>query len=100
MVIDNGVPYEQCMTLCQEAKGHPWFTINAFSCDPGSDWFSSLAAYVQTITSQPAYSWMVPRYEIIPNECWNPFFLGTGYFNSKAAAHWPANAGLSDTQDQ
>jgi hypothetical protein len=95
MYLANGVPPEVCFQLCKEMGAHPWFNVPFLSCDPITDWCSGLATYLQA----NAPSWMIPRYEVTPNETWNTIFPATTYAWLKAYAHWTTNAGATNQDD-
>lgn len=82
------VPPEICIDLCNQVGAHPWFPMPYLTYDAsthaGTDWCSSLAALCQS----RGESWMVPRIECAPNECWNSLFCGTWYGWRKATDHW------------
>lgn len=85
---DNGVPPEIMLQLCIECGCHPWFVVPVYTCDPlptlGNDgWLANLAAYCKA--NAPA--WMIPRYEVVPNEHWGTT-TAFGYGEAKANAHW------------
>lgn len=82
----NGVPFEVMMALCLEVGAHPWFCTPYLSCDPITDFQTGVGTFVEA--QQP--SWMVPRYEVVPNETWNfgPAFYATRYAWNSAAARW------------
>lgn len=84
--MSGGVPFELFLQLCVEVGAHPWFVQPYLSADAPSDLMSSLASYVDT--NKP--SWMIPRYELGCNECWNNAnaFPGTRYAWNKANARW------------
>lgn len=84
--LNNGVPPEICLRLCIEMGAHPWFVTPYLAVDPATDFVSSLAKYC----SSTAPAWMVPRYEVVPNECWNGMFYATQIGYLKAKARWPA----------
>lgn len=89
--LDNGVPPEICFQLCAEMGAHPWFVTPYLAVDPATDFISSLAAYCKA----KAPVGMVPRFEVVPNECWNSVFCATqiGYLKSKV--RWPAGGGYN-----
>lgn len=87
--LDNGVPYEVQLELANEVGAHPWFVAPVFACDPVTDWYSGIATYMAA--NQP--SWMIPRYEITPNEQFN---FPSLYSIAKAKVHWPAGSSQFD----
>ncbi|WP_456739889.1 hypothetical protein [Bradyrhizobium sp. USDA 4469] len=84
--LNNGVPPEICLRLCIEMGAHPWFVTPCLAVDPATDFISSLANYCRS----NAPSWMVPRYEVVPNETWNAAFYATQLGYQKAKLRWPA----------
>ena len=84
----NGVPVEIMLRLCIEIGAHPWFCTPYLSCDPITDWLTGLATYMR----DNAPSWMIPRYEVVPNETWNfaNGFYSTRYAWLKSKVHWPS----------
>lgn len=94
VVLNNGVPVEVMLALCEEVGAHPWFIRPYLSCDPITDWMTGLSTYVR----DNAPSWMVPRYEVVPNETWNSAngFYATRYAWLKAKVHWPATSTSND----
>jgi len=86
--LNNGVPVEIMLALCEEIGAHPWFCPPYLACDPITDWITGLATYMR----DNAPSWMVPRYEAAPNETWNSAsaFYATRYSWLKAKDHWPS----------
>ncbi len=95
--LTNGVPPELCLQLASEVGAHPWFCPPYLSCDPITDWITGLATYCR----DNAPSWMIPRYEVTPNECWNEAggFYSTVYGYKKSFAHWAGLAGTIDIDD-
>jgi hypothetical protein len=87
--IRNGAPFEVMLALCEEVGAHPWFCPPFLSCDPITDWMTGLATAVKTYTDAGP-TWMIPRYEVAPNETWNPGvdFYATQYAYAKAFVHW------------
>lgn len=69
--INSGVPEEILFQLAVEMRAHPYFVTPYLATptilNPATDWLTNLATYVKA-NSPP---WMVPRYEVIPNEIWN-----------------------------
>jgi hypothetical protein len=86
MWLQNGVPPELMVQLCAAVGAHPWFAPPQYACDPVTDWITGLATYCR----DNGPSWMVPRFEAEPNECWNfrSGFNATRYAWNKSAAHW------------
>lgn len=90
-------PPEIFLRLCNIIGAHPWFEPPAFTVDSASgitDYNTSLYAYVHV----NAPSWMVPRFEVIPNEFWNIIFQATDIMSSHevvyaSTAGWSTNAG-------
>jgi hypothetical protein len=85
----NGAPIEVMLALCDEVGAHPWFCPPFLSCDPATDWMTELATTVKAYTDAGP-TWMIPRYEVAPNETWNPGvdFYATQYAYVKAFDHW------------
>ncbi|WP_156948732.1 ubiquitin-activating E1 FCCH domain-containing protein [Bradyrhizobium sp. WSM1417] len=83
--LDNGVPLEICLQLCVEMAVHPWFVTPYLAVDPATDFIAGLAAYCKA----KAPVWMVPRFEVVPNECWNSVFCATQIGYLKAKIRWP-----------
>lgn len=92
--LNNGVPVEVMLRLCEEVGAHPWFCPPYLACDPITDWITGLATHMR----DNAPSWMIPRYEAAPNETWNSAggFYATRYAWNKAAAHWAAAGDYGD----
>ena len=88
--LDNGVPVDIMLRLCEEIGAHPWFCTPYLSCDPITDWLTALATYLR----DNAPSWMIPRYEVVPNETWNfaAGFFATRYAWAKSDVLWPDDA--------
>jgi hypothetical protein len=87
-----GTPPEVLLDICERIGAHPWFTSGAYDLDPMTNYTKQLATYMKA--NAPA--WMVPRYEVYPNESWNnnPF---TAYERYKAIANWGGgSAGTGD----
>lgn len=86
--LNNGAPPEIMIRLCEEVGAHPWICRPYLSADPCSDWLPEFAKFCR---DRPSSAWMVPRFEVVPNEDWNPSapFYGTPYSNAKALANWP-----------
>lgn len=95
--IQSGIPPELALQLCEEVGAHPWFCVPYLSCDPITDWITGLATYCR----DNAPAWMIPRFEVCPNESWNSGggFFGTRYGWKKAFDHWGALAGSFDIDD-
>ncbi len=87
--IENGPPIETMLRLCEEVGAHPWFCPPCYTCDT-HEWLTGLATYVEA----NAPSWMIPRYEVAPNETWNGGggFHGTYYAKKQGAAYWGLSA--------
>ena len=71
--IINGIPYEVMIAASQECGAHPWFCAPHFSCYPQTDFTTNLASLVKSAQAQSP--WMVPQFETIPNELFNPVAL-------------------------
>ena len=87
--LDNGVPPEMMVQLCNEVGAHPWFVAPHYAIDPMTDFHPTLAAYCR----DNGFAGMIPRFEG-PNELWNTFggFDGTSYATAKATAYgWSGN---------
>lgn len=84
--INPGIAPEEFLQICDECGCHPWFCPPYMACDnPMSDWFFELATFTKN-----TYPWMIPRFEVVPNELWNfalPF-PATRYAWNKAQARW------------
>jgi hypothetical protein len=82
--LENGVPPELLVQLCEEVGAHPYFIAPPLACDPLTDYIPSLATYCR----DNGPSWMIPRFEG-PNELWNTHvgFLQTAYAQAKATAY-------------
>jgi hypothetical protein len=100
--LQNGVPVEVMLQLCKDMGAHPWFCTPYLACDPITDWMSSLATYVKAHSvDDNSAPWMIPRYEVVPNECWNwaAYFNSTRYAWLKSYAHWGSHAGGNNVHD-
>ena len=75
--LQNGVPPSLMLQLCREVGAHPSFVMPPYALTNMTDYVPSLVAL--NIAVNPA--WMVPRYEMGPNELWNTSggFIQTGY---------------------
>lgn len=92
--LENGVPPEITIRLCEEMGMHYWSVQPPLSADPPSNYMSSEVTYLK---DRPSQSWMVPRYELVSNEDWNfsTGFPGTRYGWNKTVARW----GVQDTNN-
>jgi hypothetical protein len=90
----NGVPPEIMLALCVKIGAHPWFCPTYLTCDPITDYYEELAIYVRD--NKP--SWMIPYYEVVPNETWNTGagFYATHYAEWKGYDRWS----LTPTSDE
>jgi hypothetical protein len=89
----SGWPPELFLELCNEVGAHPWFTTPEFVVDTSAgitNYATSLFAFVHT--NSP--SWMIPRFEITPNEFWNNVFPATSLQTGHAVVY-AGNAGWS-----
>jgi hypothetical protein len=77
--LNNGVPPELFLRLCEEVGAHPYVVAPHYALAPATDYMSSLAAYYRA--NSP--SWMVPLYEG-PNEQWNTFTGFTSVYYTSA----------------
>lgn len=73
--LDNGIPPELFLQLCEEIGAHPWVVQPFLTADPVSDYMPSLATYYRD--NQPV--WMIPRFECT-NETWNS---ATGFYATR-----------------
>lgn len=95
----SGWPPEVFLSLAQQIGAHPWFSPLQFTVDSSAgitDYNTNLYHYVRLT----APSWMIPRFETIPNEFWNNQFPSTvlqaGHAVVYAAtAGWSQNSGVN-----
>lgn len=92
--IQNGIPREAMLALCEEVGAHPYLVRPYLSCDPETDWLENDATWWDA----NAPSWMKIHHEVPPNELWNESgdFYGTPYATNKAEARWGDGVGNWD----
>jgi hypothetical protein len=99
--VNNGVPVEAMLQFCLETGTHPWVCPPKYACDPGSnadgDWMRGMANFWK----DNAPSWMIPRYEVTPNELWNGAlgFQPTPWCRLRAAERWSVDSTLASTMN-
>lgn len=79
--ITNGVPPSIMIRLCNEIGAHPWFPMPFLACD-GTGNIPTLTNYINDLAvlcKNTLLPGLIPRFEVIPNECWNSLFWGTIY---------------------
>lgn len=83
--LDNGVPPELMVQLCNEMGAHPWLHVPFLCLDPLTDYAQELATYCKNNLN----SGLIPRFEPA-NEVWNSAggFYATRYAWNKAGVHW------------
>lgn len=84
--IQNGVPVEAMVSLCNEVQADCWFTLPPYSLDPVSDFVTGLIQYTHDNLNTVAI--LEPA-----NEQWNSGFIVFQYSVDKATVHWPGLCG-------
>jgi hypothetical protein len=87
-LLDNGVPPEIMVALCNELNCDPWFVQPYMTGDDPSDYMGGLATYVKANLNPSLTAWYEP-----PNEIFNTAtgFYQTRYAWNKAFAWWGVN---------
>lgn len=94
--MDNGIPPETGLALAKELSMNAWFTAPYLTCDPPTDWLSSLVSYEKANKA----AWQTTFFEVTPNESWQTGNIETQYGFNKSAAHWGSGTvGTSDIDD-